>query len=181
MGVSGSGYLLDANVFGYFWSAGHRRALEDAAAQIGLVTVAEVRRELGRSRGDGAGRLAWLDRTKIDVRAIELGAPSATTLAELTVTRELANRGKGERECIALAAHDHSLCFVANDQNAMWLALRELHAPGERLIGVPVFLRRLADVGVLRRATVEDVFVAWRGRSGVAPTWWSGWVKNVPR
>jgi hypothetical protein len=101
---------------------------------------------------------------------IEVASPVDATLQAL---RPLASsRGKGERESIALAAHDPGLVFVANDRNAMWLALQELHAPGERMIGVPVFLRRLRDGGALEPGAIDAVMHHWSGRR---PTWWADW------
>jgi len=81
-------------------------------------------------------------------------------------------RGRGERASIALAAHDASRVLVANDRNAMWLALDELHLPGERIIGVPVFLRRLREQAAL---TVEAIDGVMGMRQGRRPTWWAAW------
>jgi hypothetical protein len=65
-----------------------------------------------------------------------------------------------------------SLVFVANDKNAMWLALAELHLPGERMIGVPVFLRRLYEQAEL---PVEAIDAVMDLRMGRRPTWWARW------
>ncbi len=66
---------------------------------------------------------------------------------------------------------------MANDKNALWLALRELHAPGERLIGVPVFLRRLVEGGLPIDAA-DDVL----GECGTpTPTWWRDFSANARR
>ncbi len=54
----------------------------------------------------------------------------------------------------------------------MWIALRELWAPGERLVSLPVFLRRLVDAGALGGDTADEVM---RRSHQVLPTWWADW------
>jgi len=58
-------------------------------------------------------------------------------------------RGRGERACAALAATNSDLVFSGMDRGGMWIALRELWFPGERLIALPVLLRRLVDAKAL--------------------------------
>ena len=50
--------------------------------------------------------------------------------------------------------------------------LRELWAPGERLISLPVFLRRLVDDGALGGDAGDDVM---RRSNQMLPTWWADW------
>jgi hypothetical protein len=54
----------------------------------------------------------------------------------------------------------------------MWSALRELWAPGERLISLPVFLRRLVDARALEDEAADDVL---RRSNQIVPTWWADW------
>jgi hypothetical protein len=58
------------------------------------------------------------------------------------------------------------------DRGGIWIALRELWAPGERLIALAVFLRRLVDAGALDGNTADDVM---RRSNHVLPTWWADW------
>lgn len=109
-------------------------------------------------------------RRKIASLAIEVGSEIDATFQALTPPTS--ERGKGERASIALAAHDPSLVLVANDRNAMWLALAELHHAGERMIGVPVFLRRLHDQAGLVPDAIDAVLGCYPGRR---PTWWADW------
>ena len=181
MGLTTPRYLLDTNVFSYFWNSGQKRALDEVAARVSLVTVEEVKEELRRTKADGAGRAAWLERSGVEVRSMLAGSPEASVLGALSASAALAQRGKGERECIALAAVDGTLTFVANDQNAMWIALRELHNGGGRVMGIPVFLRRLAEDAGMRGRAVEAIFESWRGPTGPTPTWWPSWITTIPR
>jgi len=45
--------------------------------------------------------------------------------------------------------------FVTHDKNGAWLALRETWTPGERLLGVAPFRRRLYQAKALTDATVD--------------------------
>jgi hypothetical protein len=54
----------------------------------------------------------------------------------------------------------------------MWIALRESWMPGERLIGLPMFLRRLVDAGAIMGDAVDDVM---RHSTQILPTWWADW------
>jgi hypothetical protein len=58
------------------------------------------------------------------------------------------------------------------DKGGMWLALRELWAPGERVISLPVFLRRLVDGHALAGEAADDVM---RRSNHLLPTWWADW------
>lgn len=160
-------YLLDTNVLSYFLNTGNEDPLAECATNIGLATVGQVREELAGAQGVGRRYQAWLAAARIEVIDIVLGSPEHALLAQLQLG-VTTHRGRGERECIAVAALRWDLVFVANDKNAMWLALRELHAPGERLLGLAVFLRRLVEAG-LSPAVANDVLSA----AGMAPpTWW---------
>lgn len=128
-------YLLDNNVVSYFLHCRREAALMDAAGRGSLAIADEVSKELKRSRSDGERFSAWFAGGKIASLAIEVGSEADATFQALTPPT--AGRGQGERASIALAAHDPSLVLVANDRNAMWLALAELHHAGERMIGVP--------------------------------------------
>lgn len=163
-------YLLDNNVVSYFLHSRREADLMTAARRCSLAISDEVRKELRRSRRDGERFQAWFAGGPIANLAITVGSEvDATFLALAPPTTE---RGKGERASIALAAHDLSLVLVANDRNAMWLALAELHSPGERMIGVPVFLRRLREQAGLVPEAIDAVMGCYPGRR---PTWWAEW------
>ena len=164
-------YLLDNNILSFFLNRGRHEELAAASGKMALTIVDEVREEAERHRALGAQFKNWLPRTRITVRSIELGTPAHAALTDLvpdlTVTRD-----KGERASVALASVDDTLTFVANDKNGLWLALRELHARGERVLGVPVFLRRLREEAEMAADAVDDVMAA----SGCpVPTWWKPW------
>ncbi len=58
------------------------------------------------------------------------------------------------------------------DRGGMWIALRELWFPGERLIALPIFLRRLVDANALAGEAADDVM---RRSTQILPTWWADW------
>ena len=62
--------------------------------------------------------------------------------------------------------------FVGMDKGSMWLALRELWTPGERLLSLPVFLRRLVEGRALQGQVADDVM---RCSNQIFPTWWADW------
>ncbi|MBK7076677.1 MAG: hypothetical protein IPH44_30735 [Myxococcales bacterium] len=163
-------YLLDNNVIQYFLHARHETELAEAAKRCSLAVADEVRSELTQTPNTGKRACAWLDASPIIVLPIEVGSPEDATFTQLTPLTALKNHGEGAS--IALAAHRDDLVFVANDKNAMWRALAELHRPGERMIGVPVFLRRLRDAAGLSTDALDDVIACWNGKR---PTWWADW------
>jgi len=163
-------YLLDNNVVSYFLHCRREAELMAAAIRCPIATADDVHAELLRSRSHGDRFKKWFEAGVIKNLEIVVGSEVDATLQSLPVSNPA--RGKGERASIALAAHDPSLVFVANDQNAMWLALAELHAPGERMIGVPVFLRRLREQAELSVDAIDDVMDMRQGRR---PTWWAPW------
>jgi len=54
----------------------------------------------------------------------------------------------------------------------MGIALRELWASGERLISLPVFLRRMVDGRALAGEVADDVM---QSSNQLLPTWWADW------
>ena len=173
-------FLLDTNVVSYFLQAGRERELAEAARCCPMALVDEVFRELKADPHRGGRAFPqWFDDSSIEVRPIEVGSPASVTLARLRSLRPPSsnlpppNKDLGERASIALASSDNSLTFVAHDRNAMWIALRELWETGERFIGVPVFLRRLFDVGALSEPAVADEIIAQI--KPAQPTCWSQW------
>lgn len=141
-----------------------------AAARCPLAIADEARVELLKSRTHGARFKKWLETGRIENLEIIVGSDVDSTLQALPISNP--SRGRGERASIALAAHDPSRVFVANDQNALWLAVAELYHPGERMIGVPVFLRRLHEQAELPPDAIDDVMDMRQGRR---PTWWAPW------
>jgi hypothetical protein len=61
-----------------------------------------------------------------------------------------------KRASVALSLDEAGLIFVTHDKNSAWLALRETWSPGERLLGVAPFLRRLYEAKALTDAAVLD-------------------------
>ncbi|MCX5743171.1 MAG: hypothetical protein NT062_11825 [Proteobacteria bacterium] len=159
----------------YFLQSHCEADLMSAADRCELAIADEVARELAAAQRDGARFKRWFAGGRIAGLAILVGSEVDQTYQDLTPPTTL--RGKGERASIALAVHDPSFVLVANDRNAMWLALAELHHPRERMIGVPVFLRRLHVDAGLPTTTLDAVIDTYQGRR---PTWWAPWRASLP-
>ncbi|MBI4818388.1 MAG: hypothetical protein HY791_19135 [Deltaproteobacteria bacterium] len=172
------GYLLDANVLSYFLAFGHEELLLGDLAKVArIVIVEEVRDEVVRHPRYGAAFAERLPRSPLEVEGLALGSSEAGLYAQLHPDPSR-SKDKGEHAAIAWAAHHADLVFVANDKNAMWLALAELHLPGGRLIGVRVFIRRMSELfGAFSRAAAVDIARASRGKE---PTWWAAWLATLP-
>lgn len=173
-------FLLDTNVVSYFLQAGREADLAKASKLCPMALVEEVYRELeADTRRGGRPFLRWFSTANIDVHQIKVGSPASMTLAELRALKppnsnlQPPNKDRGERASIALAAFDSSLTFVAHDKVAMWIALRELWVAGERLVGVPVFIRRLFDAGALSVPKIADEII--NQIKPAQPTWWASW------
>jgi hypothetical protein len=164
-------YLLDTQVVSYFLQARRENELAAAAAVVPCAIVDEVRAELADDRTRGSLFARWLPESHLQVVGIPLGSAADLLLARLR-SGVPADTGRGERASIALAATDSELVFAGMDKGGMWIALRELWAPGERLISLPVFLRRLLDAGALDGSAADDVM---RRSNQVLPTWWADW------
>jgi hypothetical protein len=113
----------------------------------------------------------WLPTSNLRIVSIAVGSNADTVLSRLQLM-VTTTRGKGERASIALAASDTDLVFTGMDRGGMWIALRELWSPGERLLALPGFLRRLVDARAITGEAAEDVL---RQSKHVVPTWWPGW------
>ena len=164
-------FLLDTQVVSYFLQARRHQELAEAAARVRCAIVDEVRLELTADATRGKLFERWLPASQLTVLAIELGSPADAWLSRLQVG-VTSGGGRGERASIALCATREDLVFTGMDKNAMWLALRELHAPGERLISLAVFLRRLVDVEATTGEAADDVL---RHSQQMIPTWWANW------
>ena len=168
-------YLLDTMIVSYFLQAEREAELAQAATCCSMALVEEVRQELDndKDRGGKAFR-EWLAASNIDVRAIEVGSAAAGTLAQL-LNPVMPSKGRGERASIALAGSDPSLTLVSHDKNGLWIALRELWMPGERIVGLPVFVRRLFDVGALTAPDIADEIISLGVDAAQRPSWWASW------
>jgi hypothetical protein len=166
-------YLLDAMIVSYFFQAGRKEELGTAAKQVPMALVDEVRRELEKEKSWGAGFKKWLGTSNVEVRSIVVGTPPAETLKQL-VPAGTSGKDVGERASIALAAHDPSLTFVTHDKGGMWIALREIWRPGDRILGLVPFLRRLFEEGALTDPLVLDTIMKFVDASH-RPTWWASW------
>jgi hypothetical protein len=171
-GERGVRYLLDNNVVSYFFQARRHADLAATAGRVSLALSEEVHDELARAPAFGQRFAAWFPTSGITMIPIVIGSEADGIEQELSVGLTTP-RGRGERASIALAAVDPELCFVANDRNALWIALRELHATGERIIGLPVLLRRLHELGGMPREAAEAVMTI---STLPKPTWWARWI-----
>lgn len=138
-----------------------------------MALVEEVRQELERKREHG-GKAAfrkWLDTSNIHVLSMDVGSSASNTFAQLL--NPASSKDRGEQASIALAAFDDTLTFVTHDHIAQQLALRELWRPGERVLSLPVFLRRLMEQKALEDSVVLDDIVSHAMKP--PPTWWASW------
>lgn len=165
-------YLLDNNIVSYFVQTRRHTELTEAAAMVPCAIVDRVEQELKDDVSRRRFFETWLPSSNLVVHPIRLGSAAEDQLARLEP--ELKKRGRGERASIALAANDPTLVFTAMDKNALWLALRELWSPGERVIGLPVFLRRLVEAKALARSVADEVLV-YAQPNQPTPTWWADW------
>lgn len=170
-------YLLDTNIVSYFLQASREGELAAAAKISAMVLVAEVKKELRADKNRGGARFErWLATSSIAVTDILLGTPAAARLAQL-VAGSATDRDLGERASLALASFEPALTFVTHDKAAAWLALRELWAPGDRVLGVAPFLRRLFDERALTDPAVADDLIQY---GEPRPAWWAEWRASLP-
>jgi hypothetical protein len=167
-------FLLDTMIVSYFQRTGREESLCHAAATCPMAVVGEVYEELRAAPHTGGAPFAqWFAMSGIDVHHIHLDSPAQRHLTQL-VNPAVPAKGLGERASIALAASNADLTFVTHDKNAMWLASREIWEPGERILGVAVFLRRL-----LEKKAIDDIAVLDDVISEIdaahRPTWWPAW------
>ena len=163
-------YLLDSQVVSYFLQARREADLAAAAEAIPCAIAEIVRDELSEDPTRGSLFQRWLPTSRLEVIEIALGSPAEALWNRLQLG--VTQRGRGERASIAIAATNSDYVFAGMDKGGMWLALRELWAPGERLISLPVFLRRLVDGGGLAGEAADDVM---RRSNQLFPTWWADW------
>ena len=167
-------YLLDTMIVSYFLQAQRETELATAAKRCSIALVEEVRRELENDKTRG-GRFfkKWFDASGIKPLAIELGTPAHATLAAL-VSPISTGKNLGERASIAVAASEATLTFVTNDKNGLCVALREIWMPGERVLGLAVFLRRLFEEHALEDPNaLDDVMAVALTSPQQQPTWWA--------
>lgn len=163
-------YLLDTQVVSYFLQARRENELATAAAAAPCAIVDEVHRELLADPTRGSLFDRWFPASYIKLIEVVLGSPADNLLAILQ--SGIVTKGRGERASIAVAATNNDLVFTCIDKGGVWLALRELWTPGERVISLQVFLRRLVDARALSGAAADDVL---RCSTQVVPTWWADW------
>jgi hypothetical protein len=164
-------YLLDTQVVSFFLQARREEDLAAAATTVRCAIADEVRVELTSDPTRGRLFEQWLPSSHVQTISIPIGGPADLLLTRLQIGLATP-RGRGERASIALAAMDADLVFTGMDRGGMWIALRELWSPGERLISLPVFLRRLVDARALGGDAAEDVM---RRSTQAVPTWWADW------
>jgi hypothetical protein len=174
-------YLLDTMIVSYFLNVQREKELAAATRQCPMSIVDEVRQELVQDKQWGGKAFErWLSTSGIEVRSITVGSDAFITLSKLL--NPAAPKGnRGERASIALAASDPSLVLACHDKAAMWIALRELWMPGERILGVSVFLRRLREQHAIEDPAVLDEVIASASPPSHWPTWWSSWRAAMPQ
>jgi hypothetical protein len=165
-------YLLDANVLSYFLQCRREGDLATSATVVPLAIAEEVYDEVVADRQRGAHFRRWFPQSNITKVPVLVGSSAHQTLNDLSANLAT-RRGAGERASIAIAANNSEFVFVANDKGALWIALRELHLPGERVLGLAVFLKRLRDLGGL---PLDAVVAAMTVSDMPKPTWWAPWV-----
>jgi hypothetical protein len=171
-------YLLDNNVVSYFFNAGLERELSRIAQALQLGVVREVHEEAARHPNKGHQYEQWQPSSALTVRDIVVGGAGSACLACLQ-TASGSLRDLGELASIALAFEDPSLVLVSNDKNAIWIAMRELHEPGERIIRFSTFLRRAHSFAGLTRAMASEL-AKHAQLVHAPPTWWSDWLATLP-
>jgi len=172
-------FLLDTMVVSYFLQAAREDELAAAAACCPMAIVDEVRQELENDSNRGGRPFeTWLATSGIEMHTIVVGSAESATLAQLLSVAS-PNRSRGERASIAVAESDMSLTFVTNDRGALWIAIREFWMPGERILGLAVFLRRLFEQAALSDPAILDEIMTVA--SAQRPTWWATWRSGVAR
>jgi hypothetical protein len=173
-------YLLDTMIVSYFLQAQRDAELAIAAKRCPMAIVGEVQGELEKDKTRGGKSFKkWLDGSGIHALAIELGTPAHATLAAL-VSPASTGKNLGERASIALAAAEASLTFVTNDTKGLRIAVREIWMPGERVLGLEVFLRRLFEQHALDDIkALDDVMAIAVSSPQQPPTWWAAWRASI--
>jgi hypothetical protein len=173
-----STYLLDNNIVSYFFNAGLKAELSRIGGTLPLAVVREVHEEACRHPNKGAEYAKWQAIAPLAVRDLLVGGVGSTCLGLLR-----SNTGSlkdlGEHASIAATVDDSSLIFVCNDQNALWIALRELFKPGEHVVRFSTFLRRAHETVGLRRSVVEKL-AKLAQFAHAPPTWWTDWLATLP-
>lgn len=164
-------FLLDANIVSYFLQLRREGDLARAVIHFPSGIAEEVRQELTNAPQLGARFVRWLGGSGLGVLPILIGSKADQILVQLQPAASVSSDA-GERASIALASADPSLIFVTTDKAASLLALRELWTPGERVLALQPFLRRLVDADALPGDAAEDVL---RQSNQATPSWWPAW------
>ena len=164
-------YLLDTPVVSCVLQARRENELARAATIVGCAIADDVRAELAADPARGPVFQRWLPASHVEVLSIVVGSATDAVLTRLQ-TAMVTTRGRAARASIAIAASNPELVLVSMDRNAMWIALRELSTPGERLLALPVFLRRLVDAVAFSADAADDVM---KQSQHVLPAWWAYW------
>lgn len=177
-------FLVDANVFIDFQKSNLLSELVQVSHSVKVAIAEQVFEELTfpkkedseKRKGEKRVALSSLRQSQLDI--IEIGPETAeaklmeTLLAPLKTLKE---KDRGEAASIAIASCSSELVFVTGDNTAIVWALNELFGTGERVMRVPVFIRKLYECGALSAIAVKGV--AERAAShGQIPTWWTSWL-----
>jgi hypothetical protein len=178
LGLSiGVTYLVDNNVISYFFNAGVKRQLTAIADVLPLAVVREVHDEAAKA-AFGNEYKNWQSTSKLKLVDLLVGGPGSKLLTELRRASS-SLKDLGEHASIALAAEDKQYVFVANDKNALWIALRELYEPREVVIRLSTFLRRVADANAMTKSCAIDIAKKSQLEDAL-PTWWANWLATLP-
>jgi predicted nucleic acid-binding protein len=187
----GDRWLLDANVVSMLFEESCEDALTRAGVGgLALATTEKVIEELRRSRATNkpwAERLrAWPVPTGMVVLDMVIGDEASVRYEALRRQRNerrgaqgggvapeapLTLKDQGELTCIAHAAADPSLVFVAHDRNALWWAVHEV-LPCARIASVAGFVRLLVDSGYMAASEASSLGRNRNLRDHL-PTWWA--------
>lgn len=177
-------FLLDANVFLDFQNAELLPELVAAAHVVDMAVAEKVFDEVTLPKsGDssalvGKKRQAALALRGARINKIEIvpGTLEAELMQSLLAPFQgTKDKDQGEAASIAVAAGDLTLLFVTGDRTAVLWALNELFHKGERVMRVPIFIRRLFEHRALDKETVKGVAIR-AASHGAIPSWWSSWM-----
>ncbi|MCU0684584.1 MAG: hypothetical protein MUF34_20450 [Polyangiaceae bacterium] len=176
-------YLIDSNVIIDFQQGGRLKELVAAAKAVPLAIVEQVFTEVAvpepgekQARADEkrSASKSLLDGA-VQVVVLQPGTPAENLYATLVKTH-----GRGEAASISFALYEGPDCvFVTGDGPAAILALNELSDGTERVMRVPVLVRRLYEAGALEASVVHAVALRVISH-GLEPSWWATWLAGLP-
>ncbi|HEY77208.1 MAG TPA: hypothetical protein G4O00_13710 [Thermoflexia bacterium] len=89
----------------------------------------------------------------VDTEWLEVVAPDANLLSDLTQREAFQGLGAGEQECIALALRHPDAMLLTNDNKARQVAAQQ----GLAVVNIPAFLLACKRAGMADRASLEAI------------------------